>query len=130
MMIRISKHLFAVTGCAIVAAVVSAATHADEKKAMDAMDTCIQAFVTEELPAGRNIEIVKREMTPLYTAPLLLSPQRPTKIDVSAKSKRTGKRIASATCVLDRNDRLVAMYVQGERIQLAAGEEPSTSPGG
>jgi hypothetical protein len=130
MMIRISKHLFAVTGCAIVAAVVSAATHADEKKAMDAMDTCIQTFVTEELPAGRKIEIVKREMTPLNSAPLLLSSQRTTRIEVSAKTKRSRKRIASATCVLDRNDRLVAMYVQGERIQLAAGEELSTSPGG
>lgn len=122
MTIRFSKPMMLITACAALTAI-PAATNAAEPSAMD---TCIQTFVSEQLPQGRKIEVVKREMSPLYWGSA-----RPAQIKVTARSKRTGREITSATCLLDRHGGLVAMHVQGERIRLARGDEPKArTPGG
>ncbi len=120
MKIRLTKPVYIVAACAALASV-PAVTQAVEQSAMD---TCIQTFVSDQLPQGRKLQIVKREMSPLYRGS-----NRASQIKVTARGKRSGQEIASATCVLDRHGGLVAMYVQGERIRLAQSDIVRT-PGG
>lgn len=118
MKIRELNPIHFLAACAVLAAI-PAAAHAAK---VSAMDTCIQTFVADQLPQDREIEIVKSDLT--RGAP------GPGRITVSAKGKRSGKPIASATCVIDRDGGLMAMYVQGERIRLAQSDEPRARTGG
>jgi hypothetical protein len=79
------------------------------------MDTCINAFVSEQLPAGHPLKIVKRDTTNRWTYP----PN--SKIEIHAKGRRTGESYGSATCVVNRKGELVAMHVHGERARYADG---------
>jgi hypothetical protein len=102
-------------------AILPAATQAKET----ATDACIRAFVDEQIPDGHPIQVRKREMTGLY-----YGFQKPSKISVNAKGKRSGKSYGAATCVLDSNGGLVEMYVTGERIRLAQDDGSKKIKGG
>lgn len=88
------------------------------------MDTCINAFVSEQLPAGHPLKIVKRDNTNRWTFP----PN--SKIEIKAKGRRTGESYGSATCVVNRKGELVAMDVHGERARYADGRTLKQEPRG
>lgn len=108
-MTMFGKRSWLLGACAIVAAM-PVASHAKQ----DAMDTCIQAFVAEQLPQGHKIEVVKRDMGQLQWTSSRRAP-----IKVSARGLRSGKEYGSATCEMNRKGELVAMIVKGERIRFA-----------
>ena len=104
------RYKWLVSACVAVA-VLPAAAH-DRGDA--AMDACIEAFVTDELPQGRKIEIVKRD-----SGSSLVSGAGPITVSVSAKGERSGRSYGSAECVVDRGGRIQEMHVHGQRSQLA-----------
>ncbi|NLG77448.1 MAG: hypothetical protein GX535_14545 [Xanthomonadaceae bacterium] len=108
-MMMFGKRFLLLGSCALIA-VMPVASQAKQ----DAMDTCIQAFVAEQLPQGHKIEVVKRD-----TGHRQWTSSRRAPIKVSAKGKRSGKEYASATCEMNRQGELVAMVVKGARIRVA-----------
>jgi hypothetical protein len=121
MTIRFGKRFWLLGVCAAMAAI-PVASHAKQ----DAMDTCIQAFVAEQLPQGRKIEIVKRRTSQLQWGS---TSTRPATINVNAKGKRTGQEYGAATCEMNRKGELVAMVVKGERIRYADASQPKAHGG-
>lgn len=121
MTIRFGKGILMLAACAAAAAIPATSQAAGT----NAMDNCIRTFVAEQLPKGRKIEVVKREMTPLYWGST-----RPLTIQVQAKGKRSGKEIAAATCEMNGKGELVAMHVKGERIRYANASQPKSDTHG
>lgn len=109
-------------GAAIGVLAVSSAMSASGSSATD---TCIRAFVAQELPQGHPVRVVKREMSDIYW-----NHQPAKQVLVKAKGKRTGKSYGSATCYLDRDGGLVAMRVEGERIRVAQSSAIDAQSGG
>ena len=91
----------------------------------DGMDTCVQAFAAQELPQGHPVKLVKRERRGMYMS---LEPSK--EIVLKAKGKRTGKSYGSATCFIDRDGGLLAMEVEGSRIQVAKSQTSERTTGG
>lgn len=111
MTLRYGKYKWLVAACMAVTALPAAA----HERNQTAMDACIQAFVAEELPQGRKIEIVKRDTS----SSVLSSGEGPRTVLVSAKGKRSGRSYGSARCVVKNDGEILAMYVRAERSQLA-----------
>lgn len=119
MTIRFKKRFLFLGVCAAMAAI-PATSYARQ----DAIDTCIQAFVAEELPKGHDIEIVKRKPRPFQWVST-----RPAKIQVHAKGKFSGTEYGSAECQMSPKGELVAMVVKGERTRLAQAAQPKARGG-
>lgn len=119
MIIRFNKRLLVLGACAIAAMPI--ASHAKQ----NAMDTCIQTFIAEQLPQDHKIEVVKRPINQLTW-----SAAPPLKIKVDARGKRSGKQYGSATCEMNRRGELVAMVVNGERTRFAQATQPKAGAQG
>ena len=103
-----------------------AAEAATKERAEKAMDVCIEAFVSEQLPLNHPLKIVKRDNA---TRDNWNIPQRST-IEVSAKGRRTGQDFGSATCVVDRKGELVAMEINSDRVRVARSDAQLREPQG
>ncbi len=110
--------------CVAALAGLFAATGASASRS-DGMDTCIQAFVAQELPQGHPVKVVKRERRGMY-----MSLQPSKEIVLKTKGKRTGNSYGSATCFVDKDGGLLAMQVEGSRIRVAKSQEAERSAGG
>ncbi len=121
MTIRINKRFWFLGVCAAIAAI-PATSYA---KKPDAMDNCIQAFITEQLPKGHDIQIVKRQPRGL----LGMSSTRPTKIEVHAKGKFTGTDYGTAVCRMNPKGEVLALVVKGERTRFAQAAQPKARGG-
>ena len=106
-----------------------AAQAGSKAQANAAMDVCIEAFVSEQIPQNHPLKIVKRDNRGHDTLSRWNFPQRST-IEVSAKGRRTGEDYGSATCVVDRKGELVAMQVNNERVRVARSDAPIGDPQG
>jgi hypothetical protein len=110
--------------CAAALAGLFAAAAASASRS-EGMDSCIQAFVAQEVPQGHPVKLVKHERRDLYW-----NHQLSNKIVVKTKGKRTGKSYGSATCFVDRDGGLLAMQVEGSRIRVAKSQATERSTGG
>jgi hypothetical protein len=98
---------------AIGSAVLMATPLMTQAKSKVGMDACINAFVSEEIPEGHPVKIVKRDSTSRWVFP------KDSTIEISAKGRRTGESYGAATCVVNRKGDLVAMYIHEERARYA-----------
>jgi len=98
---RIAKTLS--IAAATVALAVPFATQAHNYDA--AMDACINAFVSENLPKEQRVKVQKEEVA---DSPLSIH-SRAYKIVVSAKGVESGKYLARGTCVVDRSGAVIAL---------------------
>jgi hypothetical protein len=80
-----------------------------------AMDACMTTFVSEHLPEGHPVKIVKRTRAVGFGQGVDTS----RNITVSAKGTQSGASYGSATCVVDQDGALVSLYVEGTRIRVA-----------
>jgi hypothetical protein len=88
------------------------------------MDACISAFVSEEIPEGHPLKIVKRDSSSAWMSP------RNSMIEIAAKGRRTGESYGAATCVVNRKGELVAMHIHEERARYADGGALKQEPRG
>ena len=88
------------------------------------MDACINAFVSEEIPEGHPLKIVKRDSTSRWAFP------PDSTIEITAKGRRTGESYGAATCVVNRKGELVAMHIHEERTRYADGGALKQEPRG
>jgi hypothetical protein len=108
----------------------SFAAQAASKTTTDAaMDVCIEAFVSEQIPQNHPLKIVKRDNRGNDTLSRWNFPQRST-IEVSAKGRYTGADYGSAMCVVDRKGELVAMEINNDRVRVARSDAPMREPQG
>lgn len=94
-----------------------------------AMDACIEAFVSEQVPLNHPLKIVKRDLASGDTLSRWNFPQRST-IEISAKGARTGQDYGSASCVVDRRGEVVAMQINADRVRMARRDARSSEPQG
>lgn len=111
--------------CAAAVAGLFATTSATSAPRSEGMNACIQAFVTQTLPQGHPVKVVKREQRDLYWRHYTAK-----QIEVKAKGKRTGQSYGSATCFVDRDGGLLAMQVEAPRVRVARSEAIERSTGG
>jgi hypothetical protein len=104
----------ATTSLAILA-VAPSATYADA-----AMDACIEAFVAERVPKDRAVRVRKLSGSNAYTT----GTQR---ITLTAKGSKSGKEIASATCIVSDRGDSVSLQDTQESSTLAATLPASTT---
>ena len=123
------KHFLLAIGALSTFGMSIAAEAASKAQAEAAMDVCIEAFVSEQLPQNHPLKIVKRDNRGRDTLSRWSSPQRST-IKVSAKGRSTGEDYGSATCVVDRKGELVAMEVNNDRVRVARSDAPIREPQG
>lgn len=88
------------------------------------MDACINAFVSEEIPEGHPLKIVKRDSTSRWAFP------KDSTIEITAKGRRTGESYGAATCVVNRKGELVAMHIHEEPARYAGGGALKQEPQG
>jgi len=81
-----------------------------------AMDSCIKAFVSANLPKQHPITVRKEDAV---TSPISIH-SRAYKIVVSAKGLESGKYLARGTCIVDRSGSVVALNGKPLPTQLAA----------
>jgi hypothetical protein len=91
-----------------------------------AMDTCVTTFVSEHLPEGHPVKIVKRTRAVGFGQGVETS----RTLTVSAKGRKSGASYGSATCVVDQDGALVSLYVEGTRIRVADAGAMGNSNGG
>lgn len=107
------------------ASVAAQAATKDDK----AMDACIEAFVSEQVPLNHPLRIRKVDTSSGDTLSRWNFPRRST-VEVSAKGTRTGTDYGSATCVVDRRGELVAMQMNSDRVRMVSREAQSSEPQG
>lgn len=117
---RVQRQVLLAIGSAVLLAS-PLATQARDKVGMDA---CIDAFVTEQIPSGHPLKIVKRDSSDRFISPPV------SKIEISAKGRRSGESYGAATCVVNRKGELVAMQVHGEQLRYADGGARKQEPRG
>jgi hypothetical protein len=102
----------------IAAATVMLATpftsHAGNDEA--AMDACINAFVSANLPKEQPVTVRKEEVSP---SPLSVH-ARSYKIVVNAKGVESGKRLARGTCIVNRSGEVIALNGKPLSTKLAS----------
>jgi hypothetical protein len=103
------------TATLAIVAVAPSATYADA-----AMDACIEAFVAERVPKDRAVRVRKLSGSNAYTT----GTQR---ITLTAKGSKSGKQIASATCVVSDRGDSVSLQDTQESSTLAATLPASTT---
>lgn len=81
-----------------------------------AMDSCIKAFVSSNVPQGHKVTVRKEEVA---ASPISIH-ARGYKIIVSAKGAESGKYLARGTCVVDRSGAVIALNGKPLQTQLAA----------
>jgi hypothetical protein len=81
---------------------VPALSHADADRAFD---SCVKAFVSANIEKERPLTVhrIDANSSPLSTS------SRGYKIELTAVGKHTGKQIAVATCIADRNGVVLSM---------------------
>lgn len=117
---RVHKQILLAVG----SAVLITAPLVTQAKSEVGMDACINAFVSEQLPAGHPLKIVKRDTSNGWAFP------KDSTIEITTKGRRTGESYGAATCVVNRKGELVAMYVRDERARYADGGALSQEPRG
>jgi hypothetical protein len=88
----------------LAAASLPLASHASENPALD---RCVQTFVKEVVPADRQVEIRHEDILASTKA---ISATR-SKVTLVARGEKYSKLFGRASCVIDRNGSLVAMYL-------------------
>ena len=78
---------------------------ARESARESAMDACIKAFVNTSLPKSQSVEVRTQGLPERPQS----SNDGPYQISLIATDKATGKRLAKATCLADRNGAILAL---------------------
>lgn len=81
-----------------------------------AMDSCINAFVSANLPKEQPVTVRKEEAA---ASPVSIH-SRAYKIVVSAKGVESGKYLARGTCIVDRSGQVIALNGKPLSQKLAA----------
>jgi hypothetical protein len=89
---------------ALVGAIAPVASHANENPAVD---RCVQLFIKEVVPADHSVEI---EHEAILTSIRPMSATR-SNVKLIARGERRSKLFGRASCVVDHNGSLVAMYL-------------------
>jgi hypothetical protein len=89
---------------AIVAATVPVASRASDNPALD---RCVQIFVKEVVPADHSVEI---RHDAIRASTKAISATR-SKVTLIAQGEKYSKLFGRASCVIDRNGSLVALYL-------------------
>jgi hypothetical protein len=89
---------------ALVAAAAPVASHASENPALD---RCVQIFVKAVVPTNRPVEI---EHEAILASTRSLTATR-SSVSLVARGEKNSKLIGRASCVIDRNGSIVAMYL-------------------
>ncbi len=129
MKLQSRKHILLALGALSASGISFAAEAASKGQTDAAMDVCIEAFVSEQIPQNHPLKIVKRDNRGHDTLSRWNFPQRST-IEVSAKGRTTGADYGSATCVVDRKGELVAMEINNDRVRVARSDAPIREPQG
>lgn len=129
MKLQSRKHILLAIGALSASCMSIAAEAASKAQADAAMDVCIEAFVSEQIPQNHPLKIVKRDNRGHDTLSRWNFPQRST-IEVSAKGRSTGADYGSAKCVVDRKGELVAMEINNDRVRVARSDAPIREPQG
>jgi hypothetical protein len=109
---------------AIGSAVLMATPLMTQAKSEIGMDACLNAFVSEEIPEGHPVKIVKLDSVSGWMSP------RNSTIEITAKGRRSGDSYGAATCVVNRKGELVAMHIHDERARYADGGALKQEPRG
>ena len=110
---RFARAAKAVSIAASMTLLVPSASRADADAAMDA---CVQAFVSANLPKDQPISVRKIDT---IDGPLAAQ-DRAYRILLTATGKTSGKKLARATCIVDRDGQIIAMNGRSTTHQLAA----------
>lgn len=105
--------------CTVAAALSLLATplvHADDEAAVDA---CVKAFVAASVPAQHPITVQMMDAAPSESD----DRSRPYKIVLTATGLRSGERLATGTCLVDRKGEAVSL--NGRRLSAYAAESNS-----
>ncbi len=109
---KLSKTVsIAVATAALAASFTSQANNHDA-----AMDSCINAFVSSNLPKEQPVTVRKQGAV---DSPITMH-SRAYKIMVSAKGVKSGKYLARGTCIVDRSGQVVAFDGKPLTQKLAA----------
>ncbi|MFL6548791.1 MAG: hypothetical protein ACJ8OJ_08850 [Povalibacter sp.] len=87
--------------------------HAREHAQESAMDQCIQTMVDRVVPEGFPVVVRRDEID--VSAPSDFTGA--AKIFITARGQETGETFGRATCLLNRNGNLLAIYVNGSRVE-------------
>jgi hypothetical protein len=98
---KLSKSLSIAAATVLLAA--SFTSHAGNDDA--AMDACINAFVSANLPKEQPVTVRKEEVAP---SPVSVH-ARAYKIVLSATGVESGKRLARGTCIVNRAGEVIAL---------------------
>lgn len=103
----------------IVAATVMLAAPFTSQAANDdaAMDACINAFLSQNLPKEQPVKEVRKEE--VAASPISIH-ARAYKIVVSATGVESGKRIARGTCTVSRSGEVIALDGKALPTKLAS----------
>lgn len=124
-----NKRILLTVGALSVLGLSVTANAATKAQTENAMNACIEAFVSEQLPQNHPLRIVKRDISTRDTLSRWSFPQR-SKIEVSAKGRRSGQDFGSATCVVDRKGELVAMEINDDGVRVARSDAQMREPQG
>ena len=102
---------------ALVAASAPTAGHASDNPALD---RCVQLFVKEVVPADRAVEI---KHDAILASTKAISATR-SNVKLVARGEKYSKLFGSASCVIDRNGSLVAMYLYDTKPGLLGPSRP------
>jgi hypothetical protein len=112
MNMRFSRQVLSVA--ALIVLGLPVASHADEQQAVN---TCIRTFVNKVVPEGHPVEVQQESIRlPRYKV------GEKRKIYLVAQGAESGKRYGRASCEVNAQGSLVAMYVGGSRVQLASND--------
>lgn len=81
-----------------------------------AMDACIKAFVSSNVPKGHPVTVRKEDVA---ASPITI-PARAYTIELSAKLAESGKYLARGSCFVDRSGAVTALNGKPLPQQLAA----------
>lgn len=81
-----------------------------------AMDACVQAFVSANLPKDQPVSVRKIDT---IDGPLAVQ-DRAYRIVLTATGKTSGKKLARATCIVDRDGQIVALNGRSATPRLAS----------
>jgi hypothetical protein len=82
-----------------------------------AMDACINAFVSQNLPKEQPVKAVHKQ--DVAASPISIH-ARAYKIVVSATGVESGKRLARGTCIVNRSGEVIALNGKALPTKLAA----------
>lgn len=121
MNIRVGRTLFSVAALAV--ASLPVASNAREG---EALDRCVQTFIKEVVPPEHSVQVRQDDIRASMRS---LGANR-TKVNLRARGAKYGKLFGRATCVMDRDGSLVAMYVHDTRVRIAGSGRPKVITAG